>query len=88
MTKKQTIPISVAILILVSLLFFILFKRYWNDCDLPFYLLSNENLSKFDKYYPLHKIELEKEYGQININLVDGSYTEVEKETKELEVVE
>ena len=34
------------------------------------------------------KVELEKEYGQININLVDGSYTEVEKETKELEVVE
>jgi len=34
------------------------------------------------------KVELEKEYGQININLVDGSYTEVEKEAKELEVVE
>ena len=34
------------------------------------------------------KVELEKEYGQININLIDGSYTEVEKEAKELEVVE
>lgn len=34
------------------------------------------------------KVKLEKEYGQININLIDGSYTEVKKEAKELEVVE
>jgi len=34
------------------------------------------------------KVKLEKEYGQININLNDGSYTEVEKEAKELEIVE
>ncbi len=34
------------------------------------------------------KVKLEKEYGQININLIDGSYTEVKKEAKELEIVE
>ena len=32
------------------------------------------------------KNELEKEYGQVNINLEDGSYSDIEK--KELEVVE
>lgn len=32
------------------------------------------------------KKELEKEYGQVNINLEDGSYTEIEKEAEELEV--
>ncbi len=30
------------------------------------------------------KVKLEKEYGQININLIDGSYTEVKKESKDL----
>ena len=29
------------------------------------------------------KIELEKEYGQVNIDLTDGSYTEIEKEDAE-----
>ena len=29
------------------------------------------------------KAELEKEYGSINIDLIDGSYTKLEKEEKE-----
>jgi len=33
------------------------------------------------------KIELEKEYGQVSINLDDGSYSEIESKEK-LEVVE
>lgn len=32
------------------------------------------------------KQELEKSYGQVNINLEDGSYTPLEKEAEELEV--
>ena len=32
------------------------------------------------------KQELEKSYGQVNINLEDGSYTKIEKEAEELEV--
>lgn len=29
------------------------------------------------------KVELEKEYGQVNINLEDGTYSEIEKEDAE-----
>ena len=32
-----------------------------------------------------YKIVLEKEYGSININIEDGSYTEIEKEEKVVE---
>tara|TARA_R100000742_G_C4269646_1_gene88196 strand:- start:1080 stop:1331 length:252 start_codon:yes stop_codon:yes gene_type:complete len=34
-----------------------------------------------------YKSELEKEYGQININLEDGSYTEIKEEELEKENV-
>lgn len=36
----------------------------------------NETINEF-------KIELEKQYGSVNINLEDGTYTEVEKEEVE-----
>jgi len=41
--------------------------------------LVNSEVEEFKK-------ELEKEYGQVNINLEDGSYTKIEKEAEELEV--
>ena len=41
--------------------------------------LVEELSSKIDET----KKELEKEYGQINIDLKDGSYTEIEKEDAE-----
>ena len=37
-----------------------------------------------DKY----KIDLEKEYGSVNINVETGEYTEIEKEESNLKVVE
>jgi vacuolar-type H+-ATPase subunit D/Vma8 len=54
-------------------------------------MLSNIGVLESQKHALLHqiaevnkeieetKIELEKEYGAININLEDGSYTEIEK---------
>ncbi len=48
-------------------------------------------LSKFhevNKQTEDFKKELEEEYGSININLEDGSYTPIEKEEKEEEVKE
>ena len=36
---------------------------------------TNKSIEEF-------KMELEKEYGAININLEDGSYTEIEKPTE------
>ena len=33
------------------------------------------------------KKELENEYGQVNIDLTDGSYTDIEKKNEELKVV-
>ncbi len=61
-------------------------------------LVSQIGLLESQKHALLHEIakvnmemdefknELEKEYGQVNINLEDGSYSDIEK--KELEVVE
>ena len=37
-------------------------------------------ISKLSKEIDATKEELEKEYGQVNIDLKDGSYTEIEKE--------
>ena len=34
-----------------------------------------------------HEAELEKEYGAININIEDGTYTEIEQEVPEVENV-
>ncbi|MFY7938054.1 MAG: hypothetical protein ACOVOQ_11800 [Flavobacterium sp.] len=54
-------------------------------------MLSNIGVLESQKHALLHqiaevnkeiedtKVELEKEYGAININLEDGSYTEIEK---------
>jgi vacuolar-type H+-ATPase subunit D/Vma8 len=54
-------------------------------------MLSNIGVLESQKHSLLHqiaevnkeiedtKVELEKEYGAININLEDGSYTEIEK---------
>lgn len=39
-------------------------------------------LADINKSIEEFKIELEKEYGAININLEDGSYTEIEKPTE------
>lgn len=61
-------------------------------------LISQIGLLESQKHALLHEIakanmdmdefknELEEEYGQVQINLEDGSYSEIEK--KELEVVE
>ncbi len=61
-------------------------------------LLSNIGAVESQKHAMLHELalinseieefkkELEKEYGQVNINLEDGSYTKIEKEAEELEV--
>jgi len=40
----------------------------------------HSQISKLSKEIDATKEELEKEYGQVNINLKDGSYTEIEKE--------
>jgi hypothetical protein len=60
-------------------------------------LMSNIGLLEAQKHGLLHDIasvnldieefkkELEKEYGQVNINLEDGSYTKIEKEAEKLE---
>ena len=55
------------------------------------YLEANKHsllheLATMNKEVEDFKVELEKEYGQVNINLEDGSYTEIEKEAEELEV--
>jgi len=54
------------------------------------YLEANKHgllheLAEVNKEVEEFKGELEKEYGQVNINLEDGSYTEIEKEAEELE---
>ena len=60
-------------------------------------LLTNIGLLESQKHGFLHqiadvnkaiedfKIKLQEEYGPININLEDGTYTDVEKEVKEVE---
>jgi hypothetical protein len=60
-------------------------------------LLTNIGLLESQKHGFLHQIaevnktiedfktELQEEYGPININLEDGSYTEIEEEVKETE---
>lgn len=40
-------------------------------------------LAEVNKSIEEFKLELEKEYGAININLEDGSYTEIVNKTKE-----
>jgi predicted nucleic acid-binding Zn-ribbon protein len=57
-------------------------------------ILTNLGVLETQKHSLLHKIadlnkeieelkfELEEEYGPININLEDGSYTEIEKQTE------
>jgi len=55
------------------------------------YLEANKHsllheLATMNKEVEDFKVELEKEYGQVNINLEDGSYTKIEKEAEELEV--
>ena len=40
----------------------------------------HSQISKLSKEIDATKEELEKEYGQVNIDLKDGSYTEIEKE--------
>ena len=55
------------------------------------YLEANKHgllheLAEVNKDIEDFKTELEKEYGQVNINLEDGSYTKIEKEAEELEV--
>ena len=54
------------------------------------YLEANKHsllheLAEVNKDVEQFKGELEKEYGQVNINLEDGSYTEIKKEAEELE---
>ena len=39
-----------------------------------------QDVSKLSKEIEATKKELEEEYGQINIDLQDGSYTDIEKE--------
>jgi len=39
----------------------------------------HSQISKLSKEIDATKEELEKEYGQVNIDLKDGSYTEIEK---------
>ncbi len=60
-------------------------------------LLTNIGLLESQKHGFLHQIaevnkavedyktKLQEEYGPININLEDGSYTEIEEEVKEVE---
>ena len=38
------------------------------------------DLAELNKEIQDYKVELEKEYGSVNINLEDGSYTEIEQE--------
>ena len=49
--------------------------------------VQKSNVSKeieaLSKEIDVTKKELEDEYGQVNINLQDGSYTEIEKEDAE-----
>jgi hypothetical protein len=40
-------------------------------------------IKKLSEEIEATKKELEEEYGQININLEDGSYTDIEKENEE-----
>lgn len=52
------------------------------------YLEANKHgllheLAEINKQVEEFKGELEKEYGQVNINLEDGSYTEIKKEELE-----
>ena len=52
------------------------------------YLEANKHgllheLAEVNKEVEEFKGELEKEYGQVNINLEDGSYTEIKKEELE-----
>jgi|TARA_R110001592_G_scaffold177175_2_gene417461 hypothetical protein len=42
-----------------------------------------KEVMKVSKEIDETKAELEKEYGQVNIDLTDGSYTEVEKKDEE-----
>ena len=54
------------------------------------YLEANKHallheLADVNKEIDEFKNELEKEYGHVNINLEDGSYTKIEKEAEELE---
>jgi hypothetical protein len=41
------------------------------------------NLATLNESIENFKLELENEYGAVNISLEDGSYTVIEKETKE-----
>ena len=43
-------------------------------------LSVQKKVEDISKEIEASKKELEKEYGQVNINLSDGSYTEIEKE--------
>jgi hypothetical protein len=52
------------------------------------YLEANKHgllheLAEVNKEVEEFKVELEKEYGQVNINLEDGSYTEIKEEELE-----
>ena len=54
------------------------------------YLEANKHgllheLAEVNKEVEEFKAELEKEYGQVNINLEDGSYTAIEKKEEEEE---
>lgn len=56
------------------------------------YLEANKHgllheLAELNKEVEDFKVELEKEYGQVNINLEDGSYTAIEKKEEEAEPV-
>ena len=43
-------------------------------------------LADLNKKIDVTKAELENEYGQVNINVADGTYTELEKDNSEEEV--
>ena len=43
----------------------------------------SKEIESLSKEIDVTKKELEDEYGQVNINLQDGSYTEIEKEDAE-----
>ena len=45
--------------------------------------VSQARLAELSKEIEATKKELEDEYGQVNIDLQDGSYTEIEKEDAE-----
>lgn len=43
--------------------FFIMWKRWWKDCDLPMFLACDGNLHEFREEYDINTIEQEEDYG-------------------------